>query len=347
MNPVGPVASLLLTPVAALYGLVVRARDRYYRRPGTAWHPGIPVISVGNLTVGGTGKTPLVAWLAARLLDTGRRPAIVSRGYGGSAGDGPLVVSTGDGPRVTAERSGDEPFLLARRVPEAVVIVGSDRRRSALAAAAEQADVLILDDGFQHRRLGRDLDIVLLDADSPFGNRRLLPAGRLREPLPALGRADVLLITRSRPEDAHPDIERVVRRYNARAPVLSAGHRALGFFDSRGQQAAAPGRALAFCGIGSPARFRADLEQLGLQLSDFVTFPDHHPYSEAEVRSLAQRADELGVPLVTTEKDLVRIEPRMSDRGGQGPLALRIETLVHESERLMECVRRVTAADGT
>jgi len=347
MKPAGPVASLLLTPVAAVYGLVVRARNRHYRRPGVAWHPGTPVISVGNLTVGGTGKTPLVAWLAERLLELGRRPAILSRGYGGSAGAGPVVVSTGGGPRVSVEQAGDEPFLLARRVSRAVVVVGSDRRRGALAAANENADVLILDDGFQHRRLARDLDIVLLDADAPFGNRRLLPAGTLREPPSALARADLLVITRSRREGAHPEIERVVRRFNPGAPLLCADHRTLGFFDSRGRQATAPQHALAFCGVGNPVRFKADLEQLGLRLSDFVPFPDHHPYSEAEIRSLERRADELAAPLVTTEKDLVRVEARMSVGTARGPFAVRIEATVQEPEHLMERVRRAIAGSGT
>lgn len=336
--PSHPLALALLGLPAALYGAIVGARNRHYDKPGAAKQVALPVISVGNLTAGGTGKTPIVAWLARGLLDRGRRPAIVSRGYGGTAGKGPLFVSDGSGPRLDAGRCGDEPHLLARTLPGVTVIVGSDRCAGAEAAHTHGCDVVLLDDGFQHRRLHRDLDLLLLDAGAPFDNGRLLPAGLLREAVSGLARADAILITRTRPGEDHPEIESEIRRHNPTAPISLAGHEPVGFVDLEGTIVKRPSRALAFSGIGNPESFRSDLHGQGIELVDFRAFADHHPYTAEELRELQDDATEAGATLVTTEKDLARIEWR--DDGGTTPVALRIEARIWSPDALWKMVDR-------
>jgi tetraacyldisaccharide 4'-kinase len=325
----------------SLYRGVVALRNRHYDRPGRGRRAGLPVVSVGNVTMGGTGKTPFVVWLARRVQEAGCTPAIVSRGYGGTAGKGPLLVSAGEGPLCPARTSGDEPQLLALTLDRAWVIVGSDRVAGAALAARQGADLAILDDGFQHRRVHRDLDIVLLDATNPFGNGRLLPAGSLREPVDALARADVVAITRSRAEDRFPEIEQSVRRHNKSAPIVGAGHRVVGFVDSGGALAAPPRLALAFCGIGSPDHFRRDLEAQGVALVELRAFRDHHRYTSAEIAGLRQRAEQRQAVLVTTEKDRARLGPEIAEQAGPGLLALRIETEVFRGQPLIEALHRV------
>lgn len=339
--PRHPAAQAVLQLAALLYGGVVRMRNRYYDRPRACARAALPVISVGNLTVGGTGKTPVVAWIARLLLDWGLRPAVVSRGYRGRAGSGPLLVSEGRGPLCAPARCGDEPYLLARTLPGVLVVVGSDRVAGAEAARRAGAQAVILDDGYQHRRLARDLDLLLVDAGNPFGTGRLLPAGILREPLAELRRADLVLVTRSRVGERFPAIERTLRRFNRSAPLLPSGHRRVGFVGTRGETAARPSRAVAFCGIGQPAPFRADLLDEGIELVDFRVHPDHHPYSEAEFSELRELAERHRAALVTTEKDLVRLAAAEDWNGPSQLCALRIQAEIHDAAPLIEAIRRV------
>lgn len=342
MKPPGhPLLSVPLRIMARAYGAVLGARNRYYDRPEAIRHAPVPVLSVGNLTVGGTGKTPLVAWLAGQLLALGRRPAVVSRGYGGTAGRGPCVVSRGQGPLCSADVCGDEPYLLARSLPMVSVVVGADRWAGATAAAGAGADVVILDDGFQHRRLARDLDLVLLDARDPFGGFRLLPAGTLREPIRGLARADLALVTRSRPDQTHEAIESEVRRHNPHAPILRAGHRRVGFFDSAGRTAERPRNAVVFCGIGNPRSFRDDLEAENVRIAAFEASRDHHRYDVAEVRRLRSLAASLNAVPVTTEKDLVRLPEEALAGDGPPIVALRIEAEVFDPQPLIAAIRDV------
>ncbi len=334
-------AQPLLRLASMAYGSVVGLRNRVYDRPAALQRASIPVLSVGNLTVGGTGKTPLVAWLTAWLSTAGRRTAIVSRGYGGHAGRGPLLVSEGAGPLCDVHRCGDEPLLLARDLPGTLVVVGSDRWAAAQEAARLGANVVVLDDGFQHRQLHRDLDVVLLDRNDPFGGNRLLPHGSLREPLRSLRRAGVVIVTRSGPHDSLAGIESHVRLFNTHAPLLRAGHRALGFVDAAGRAVAAPRRAVAFCAIGSPELFKDDLEGAGVELAAFLSHRDHHRYSAGQLARLRSLAQEQECALVTTEKDLVRIGAAAHDP----PLsALRITAVIHEPEPLLAAV--LQALDG-
>ena len=340
----GPIASTLLAPAEILFRAAVRARNAWFDRPGHAERASVPVVSVGNLSVGGTGKTPVVAWLAQRLVALGEAPAIVSRGYGGTAGPGPLVVSAGDGPRLDARAAGDEPLLLARAVREAIVVVGSDRVEGARTAASMGATVVLLDDGFQHRRLARDLDVVLLDGRRPFARRRLLPAGILREPPSSLRRAGVVLLTRLESADVAASAKELVRRTGFQGPIVRAGHAAAGFVGRDGRAVKPPDRVVAFCGIGDPERFRADLQAGGVTVLAFHAFRDHHVLSAPEIRRLADESRRLGAPLATTEKDLVRLEPAGTRPWGEATLlALRIEPRIWDERPLLEAVRGAMA----
>jgi len=340
MTPSRGFAAMALLRIPTLaYGGAVRLRNRFYDRGGAAQRAELPVVSVGNVTVGGTGKTPMVAWLVRALQAEGHVPAIISRGYRGRAGRGPVVVSRGAGPLVPAQVAGDEPFLLARSLPGAVVVVGSDRIAGVRAARAEGAHLAVLDDGFQHRRIRRDVDIVLLDASNPFGNYRLIPAGVLREPLSALARADAIVVTRARPAESLVVIDHVVRRYHATAPILRAGHRRLGFVDRDGNPAERPTLALAFCGIGNPTTFPIDLAAAGVRVAHTEVFPDHHAYNDADFERLAARARKDGLALVTTEKDIVRLPPSAGAANAFPVVALRIAAELHHPEPLLDLVR--------
>lgn len=300
-----------LLPFSWLYRAATAIRNARYDRGAGIRRAPLPVVSVGNLTVGGTGKTPLVAEIVARLAKAGHRPAVVSRGYGGRAGRGPLRVRDGSGFGPGPAVTGDEPWMLARRFPDVPVLVGSDRYRGVHRAAAEGAGVAVLDDGFQHRRLERDLDIVVLSAERPFGNGRLLPAGPLREPPSSLRRADLLVLVGSEEPPRDP-AEIFALDLSPRFGIVHARRRPVGFVTAGGGPVPQPERAVAFCGIGDPASFRRTIERLGVALAEFVGFPDHHRFSDSEIAALLERARREAVPLVTTEKDLARLHDRLS-----------------------------------
>lgn len=325
-----------LTPLSWIYGAWVRRRNAHFDRPGVAERVSVPVVSVGNLSAGGTGKTPMVGWLAKSLLASDVRPAIVSRGYGGGAGKGPVVVSTGEGPLVDAAISGDEPWMLADAVPGAIVVVGSNRRAGARRAVELGADLILLDDGFQHRALARDIDIVLLDRTRPFDRDALLPVGLLRETPAALARAAWIVITRGETEAGAERLSAAARTANPRARVLYSDHHVTGFVDHRREPASTPKRAVAFCGVGHPERFRADLESLGVEIAVFQPFRDHQRISGKQLQRLQRAAAEHEAALVTTAKDLARIGP---DAGAAYDLtALCIETRVGGGAALIEAI---------
>ena len=305
-----PWARLLLAPPSVLYRGAVGLRNSLF--DSGAFHAErlpVPVVSVGNITAGGTGKTPLVAAIAKALAARGRKIAILTRGYGGS---GRFLVLR-DGSNAGPEEAGDEPILLARQVAGVPIVVGADRRRTGRIAVELGAEALLLDDGFQHRWLWRDLDIVVIDACDPFGHYRLLPSGRLREPLTALGRADVFVVTRSHPHDPLQTLCEVIRQYNPNAALFRAFHRPVSFVPLAGGEEvpleALRGEACgAFCGIGNPEAFRSDLQLLGVRMVLFEPFRDHHAYNANELVRLSRLAREAGAGhLITTEKDAVRI----------------------------------------
>lgn len=305
-RPGRPPAPLRLAE--ALYRAVVLRRalalDR--GRPPVLRAP-VPCVSVGNLTVGGTGKTPLVSWIVGRLARAGVRPAILLRGYGGRA-RGPQRVYAATG---AAARFGDEAALLAGRHRDVPVFVGRDRHAAAVMAAATGAGVVVADDAFQHRRLARDLDIVTVDASRGFGNRRLLPAGPLREPPEGLDRAGAVVLTRIGEAVDAAALRREVAALAPRALVAEADLCAEGLADARTGAAAElpPGAGVyAFSGVGNPDSFHRGLAALGLEPVGREDFRDHHAYRAGELERIAARALAAGAAaVVTTDKDAVRI----------------------------------------
>lgn len=327
----------LLAPPSAAYAAVMRLRARLYaagllesvRLPR-------PVISIGNLAVGGTGKTPAAALVASWFLQRGKRPALLSRGYGGKVGREPRVVSDGTTIFLEAEEAGDEPLLLARSIPGLIVVVGSDRAAAGqLALEKFSPDLFILDDGFQHLRLQRDLDILLFDAKRPFGNGRTFPGGLLREPLSAASRAGVILVTRS-----DGSVPPAVTRIAAGKPVVASSHELTGLVSLQG----GPERSfatmtqlkgLAFAGIADPSAFFASLRGKGLRLSETISFPDHTQYGKDELDLIREKARQFGTDfIVTTEKDAVKLAP---DFLQEMPIfAGRMRLLLHDSGGLTQ-----------
>jgi tetraacyldisaccharide 4'-kinase len=314
--------SWLLAPAAWAYRAGLGAHRGAYRA-GLRRATRLPcrVVSVGNLTVGGTGKTPLVELVARRLQEEGRRVLVLSRGYG-RRGAGTLVVSDGQRVLLDAATGGDEPVLLARRLPGVPVVVGRDRGRAgAWAVERLGADVVLLDDGFQHHRVARDAEVVCLDARSPWGPGRLLPAGPLREPPSALARAHLIVLTAP---EAGGDFGPALAAVRRQAPAATV---ALAVYEPCGLTRVVPGGlpeaagdgapawaalrdvpVLAFAGIAAPERFAATLVRGGLQVRAVVAFPDHHRYAAPDLAHLEREAGRLGArALVTTEKDAVRL----------------------------------------
>ena len=274
---------------------------------------GVPVVSVGNLAVGGAGKTPVALAIAGRLIAAGREVAVLSRGYGATRNDD-RVVSDGERVLLGADEGGDEPVLLARRLPGLRVLCGPDRSRLAARAVAMGADVLLLDDGFQHRRLGRDLDVVVLDASNPWGNGHCLPFGPNREPRSALRRAGLVWLTHvDRGSPAGLDALRELSiQETGRAPVESRhAPRDLvdGLLERPSPLSELAGRRVGLLtGVARPASVRHTVESLGASVVASFEFPDHHRFAEEQVSSALGEAERAGADLVvTTEKDAVRL----------------------------------------
>jgi tetraacyldisaccharide 4'-kinase len=275
---------------------------------------GVPVISIGNVAVGGAGKTPAALAVGRRLLARGRRVAVLSRGYGAARAD-PRVVSDGARVLLDAAEGGDEPVLLARRLPGAAVLCGPRRAALARTAVGEHgADALVLDDGFQHRALARDLDVVVLDAANPFGNGLLLPAGPNREPRSALRRAGLVWLSRvDQAEPAALDALRALARAATGRDPVESRHaptelvdgtlgRAAGVESLRGR------RVLLLAGIARPGGFRRTLAALGAEVAAEAVFPDHHRFEAADLAGALRAAEAARCELVvTTEKDAVRL----------------------------------------
>lgn len=290
----------LLWPLSVPYGAAAHLRARAYRKGILKQRrlDGV-VISVGNLTVGGTGKTPMVLWITERLLAVGKNVGILTRGYRGKK------IPSGAGESAGDDSTSDEVQLLKSRLGDRVMFgVGPDRFECGRELARRGVNWFVLDDGFQHLQLARDVDIVLIDATNPFGGGHVLPAGRLREPRTALSRADIIVITRSHHA---PAVEAAIQR-DSDAPIFYARpepdavtapfHPHLTERDARGR------RLFAFCGIGNPSAFIADLRDWGFQIVGHRFFPDHHRYSAADVHGIEREAKAVGAEgVICTEKD--------------------------------------------
>lgn len=286
-----PVLRALLWPFSLLYGAAVRVRVWMYQKgwlkqkrlKGT-------VISVGNLTVGGTGKTPMVIWLAEKFLAEGKRVAILSRGYRGSRG------------------TSDEVELMKARLQDRVAFgVGRDRVAEGRRLEAEQpVDIFLLDDGFQHLQVARDLNILLIDASRPMHGERLLPAGRFREPLSAISRANLLVFTRA---ETVPGTSEAIEKLS-QCPIFSAVTRLMGFrrygngIPLQSIQEIGTGPFFAFCGLGNPQAFFRDLQTWGLKICGQAVFRDHHHYTQGDLLSIQEAGKRAAAKVfLTTEKD--------------------------------------------
>ncbi len=309
---------LLLIPAAMIYGLILHLRAVAYRRGlFSAVRLPRPVVSIGNITVGGTGKTPVTSRVARFLMERGLKVAVLSRGYSGGLEGETALVSDGHNVLLSAQECGDEPYLLASSIPGLIVVIGSDRHAAGqLALQACNPDLFLLDDGFQHLRLVRDLNILLLDARRPFGNGWCLPAGLLREPRGEAGRADLVVMTRC-PEDVCPSapvpgIPLCLARHELGALIPLTGGAPRSFVDVQGVRAAA------FCGIAEPDHFFDALRQKGVALISTQAFPDHERYDDVRIAELERFIAASGADCVlTTEKDgvkLGRLAPQYADR---------------------------------
>lgn len=327
-----------LEPLALGFRLGVAIRAFAYREGWlTTRRLSRPVVSVGNLTVGGTGKTPLVAVVARTLTRMGLKPAILTRGYHRRGHVDLIAVDPSSKPVTGGDRQvhrapdpsevGDEPALLARWLPEVPIVVSSDRYRAGQFAENRwNVGAHVLDDGFQHLPLARDVDMVTLDATRELSDWELLPAGRQREPCSALARADLVVLTRTELADSSKlaTLESRIRRVNSVARIFHASTRLHGLIDvATGQRTStsawsARGPTIwAFCGIGNPGAFFADLRAWGFSLAGETAFRDHHVYRAAELHDIETRAQMAGAEaLVTTEKDAMNLPANSTGGGG-------------------------------
>jgi len=323
----------LLAGAEAVYGSVVSLRNRQYDRGGKAVHRvGVPVISVGNITAGGTGKTPFVAWIANWFEQRSTNVALVSRGYG-----------------ARANGKNDEALELELRLPRVPHVQNADRVAAARQAISGfETQLVVLDDAFQHRRIYRDLDIVLIDALEPFGYGHLLPRGLLREPLSSLRRAHLIALSRADLVTANQraEIRATVRRHAPNATWIEVAHRPrrlvsetnarLGSSEISSENSIDTLRGLriaAFCGIGNPLGFRRTLENSGVIVCAFREFPDHHLYSRDDTSSLATWLDTMDIDLaLCTMKDLVKLRVDQIGRHPLRALMIDVEILAGREE---------------
>lgn len=301
-----------------------------------------PVISIGNITVGGTGKTPLVIHLAQRLVEEGISIAILSRGYKRKKDSSPLV-SDGKTIFLPPEDSGDEAYLMAQRLKNVPVLVGKDRFRNGLMALQTlKVQGFLLDDGFQHLSLYRNLNIVLIDSLIGFGSGYLLPRGILREPLSSLQRADLFILTKVKEKKDCDPLENRLKELHPRAKIFHSHYEPVEFVNSHGEiqelSLLKGRRVLAFSGIARPETFSSLLEQMGVEIQKELVFPDHHSYSISDLERIRREARGVDF-LVTTEKDMVKL--------AQSPLstfplmALRIDVKVWEEEEFYRKVMEI------
>jgi len=339
-RPVDRLLFVILKFCALPYSLFMHFRARFYeigifrvkRLPR-------PVISVGNITMGGTGKTPTVLLIACELMSRGKRVVVLTRGYGGSLEGDTRIVSDGKKLMLSPAEAGDEPCLLASSLPGLMVVMGSDRYRAGCLALKELSpDCFILDDGFQHQRLGRDLDIVLLDSTAPFNNGWTLPAGFLREPPSAVSRANLIILTRC--AEADTAIDCVPKHI----PVCRTSHILTGYTPLSGGKVLpftglAGKRLVAFCGIADPGSFFDGVEACGVPLVATLAFPDHTDYGVKEMEALGRlkqqsRAD----GLITTAKDAVKLLPYSGILGDC--FVTRLEITLHDSGPLIAALNK-------
>lgn len=366
--------NLILLPLSALYKAVTQTRLAAYNRGLLkVTRLPVPVISVGNLTTGGTGKTPLVEWVCRRLARKQKRVCILTRGYGRPNPGSRVIVSDGSTVLTTAAEGGDEPFLLAQNLKGLAAVISDPNRIDAGKWAIEnlQAEVFVLDDGFQHLALARDLNILAIDATNPWGGGKFLPAGRLREPRSALTRADCVVVTRADQSDEPASLQAKIQTLIGSRPVVMSRMIVKGIsrmHSERGEEfGSLPQPAAAFCAVGNPESFFKLLRGMGIDPVFTRTFRDHHQYTKADLDSLVHESRKAGAQsIITTAKDAVKLQHCRGDRiprarlflNDGGPTeerpyknkfelpcyVLNIEILIEEEGRI---IQMVDAAAGT
>jgi tetraacyldisaccharide 4'-kinase len=345
-------AYLPLAPLSFLYGAAVRLRLRLFNQEKARSLPGFTV-SIGNLTAGGTGKTPATQMLAEWAVREGLNAAVLSRGYGGASKTATIVS---DGSRVLEDPKtvGDEACLLAQRLKGVPVVVSKNRYDGGVLAHKRfGSSFFILDDGYQHLALKRDLNLLLLDSLNPFGNGRLLPWGPLREPVSGIRRADAVIMTRANSmKDGDKEKADVVKKMMTGVQLFKAGHIPENIVFPAGDESCPPSflkgrRVVAFAGIGRPESFRDTLMGLGAEVSFFKAFPDHHPFNADEVSGLIKEKMNNGADLIiTTEKDWMRAAPLFPEGQAAAYLTIRFD-LMDDRERFFAMVKeRFTKKKG-
>lgn len=305
--------SIVLPPLSLLYGAVTRTRLSLYRR-GTFQTTKLdrPVISIGNITTGGTGKTPLVEYVARIIAARGKKVCILTRGYGRKDPHLQVIVSDGYGVLASPSEAGDEPYLLATKLAGLSAVISSADRIAAGREAIKDfgTDCFVLDDGFQHLRIARDLNIVTIDATNPWGGGRLLPHGRLRESMEGMSRADCVVLTRCDQVESVEALREDILRLTKGKPIFESQMRMVRVSPMKngGDALAPPARIAAFCAVGNPGAFFESLRRAGFELGLERSFPDHHVYSQDEIDSVNGAAKDAGAEvLVTTAKDAVKL----------------------------------------
>jgi tetraacyldisaccharide 4'-kinase len=308
-------ATIALLPLSAVYGLGVRIRNALYRRGiRKTYDVEVPVISVGNLTTGGTGKTPLVELLASRMAEKGLRVCVVTRGYGRHS-TGRVVVADNGIVLADVNEAGDEPFMLAENLRGRAAVVCDKNRVTAARWAIETlgSQIIILDDAFQHQQIQRTVNLAVIDATDAFGNGRLLPAGRLRDPLTELRRADCVVITRANESEYAERLRAQIEEIAGPIPIFTSNIKLAGVrpLDQTRSAKGVTDRQVSiasFCGIGNPNSFATLLRREGFDVVYSREFRDHHRYSQSDILQLAREASARGAQaLITTTKDAVKL----------------------------------------
>jgi len=304
---------IFLKIISKFYYLAVEIRNFFYKIGiFKSYKLNAKIISVGNITWGGTGKTSFVSFLAKKLAENNQKVAILIRGY--KRKEKGMITIEDNGKGTNWQKVGDEAYLLASQLNSVPIIVGQDRVKSGKEAIDKySADFLILDDGFQHKKLIKDIDIVMIDAQDPFGNEKLIPAGKLREPIGSIKMADILVLNRAKQAGDKRGLISKLREHNFYAHIIETEYMVEKIYNLKDENFILPTeikdkKILGFCGIGNPLGFKRTLKDLEVKITDFIVFPDHHIYKNKDVQRIQKQAlDKESELILTTEKDKIRL----------------------------------------